>query len=191
MKNKKRVYETIFAILLFIGIMVCTISDIVISNVYTWSLIPTSSVVFAWVALLPIRRFGHKRIWASLIILNICIISYLYALNNVVKDTELIFSVGTTMATISIIYLIAILGIFKIMKKKKFAAIGFSLFLGIPICVIINVYLSKKFKQEVIDLWDLLAIFVLLVLAILFLVHEFQLSRERKNRNIKRKSNMK
>ena len=182
MKNKKRVYETIFAILLFIGIMVCTISDIVISNVYTWSLIPTSSVVFAWVALLPIRRFGHKRIWASLIILNICIISYLYALNNVVKDT---------MATISIIYLIAILGIFKIMKKKKFAAIGFSLFLGIPICVIINVYLSKKFKQEVIDLWDLLAIFVLLVLAILFLVHEFQLSRERKNRNIKRKSNMK
>ena len=169
---KDKIYEVIFALLLLIGIVVCTICDIAISNAYTWSLIPISSIVFAWVALLPIKRYGKKGIWASLIILNTCIITYLYAVNNVVKDKELIFTVGRRMSAISVIYLICIFAIFKIFKKRKFAALSTALFLGIPICIIINVNLSEIYSQSLIDIWDLLAIITLLILSIVFFVYD-------------------
>lgn len=178
MKNK--VWEIIFVLLLLIGIIVCTICDIAMSDVYTWSLVPMTSIVFAWVAILPIRRLGKKGIVGSIVILNICIMTYLYALRNVVKDTELIFSIGTRMAIISIIYLVCIFGIFKIFKKKKFAAIGLSLFIGIPICIIINVNLSKMFSQPMLDIWDLLSILTLLVLSIVFFMYELNASSEKK-----------
>lgn len=179
MKNK--IYEILFVVLLLIGIMVCTVCDIAISGTYTWSLVPVSAIVFAWVALLPIKRYGKKGIWASLVILNICIITYLYALNNVVKDTKLLFSVGMRMSTVSIIYLICIFGIFKIFKKRKFTAIGFSLLMGIPMCIIINVNLSDMFRQALLDIWDLLAILALFVLASISFL--FQLNTSKKNKN--------
>lgn len=171
MKNK--VYEIIVSILLVIGIIVCTICDVLISNSYTWSLIPISAIVFAWVALLPITRLGKKGMWISLIVLNICIMTYLYVLSNVIKDKNLIFSIGMKMARISIIYLACIFIIFKILKKRKFAAIGFSLLIGIPICININSTLSKMFSQPVIDIWDMLSIFTLFILSIIFFIFEF------------------
>lgn len=178
--KKNKIYEIIFVVLLLMGIMVCTICDIAISGAYTWSLVPISAIVFAWVALLPIKRHGKKGIWASIVILNLCIVTYLYALNNIVKDTELLFLVGMRMATVSIIYLICIFGIFKILKKRKFTAIGFSLLLGIPMCIIINVNLSKMFRQPLLDIWDLLAILALFVLSIIAFLFQLNISRKRK-----------
>ena len=58
MKNKMK--EIIFAAILIIGIIVCTICDIALFKSYTWSLVPISSIIFAWVALLPIKRHGKK-----------------------------------------------------------------------------------------------------------------------------------
>ena len=180
MKNK--IWEIVFILLLLIGVIVCTICDIAKSDVYTWSLVPMSSIVFAWVALLPIRRLGKRGVLGSIVILNICIMTYLYALQNVVKDTGLIFSIGTQMAIISIIYLACIFGIFKILKKKKFAAIGLSLFIAIPICIIINVNLSKMFSQPLLDIWDLLSILTLFVLSMIFFMYELNASSEKKKR---------
>jgi len=180
--KKNKVYEILFVVLLLIGIMVCTVCDIAISGTYTWSLVPVSAIVFAWVALLPIKRYGKKGIGASLVILNICIITYLYALNNVVKDTKLLFSVGMRMSAVSIIYLICIFGIFKILRKKRFTAMGFSLLLGIPMCIIINVNLSEMFRQPLLDLWDLLAILALFVLSIIAFLFQLNNSRKKKKR---------
>lgn len=177
---KKRVYEILLVVLLLIGVIICTICDIVISGAYTWSLIPVSAIVFAWVALLPIKRYGQKGIWASLIILNICIISYLYALNNVVQNSKLLFEVGMKMAISSIIYLIAIFAIFKFLRKKRFAAIGFSLLLGIPMCIMTNVRLSRMFRQPLLDIWDLLAILVLFVLASIAFLYQLNISKKKK-----------
>lgn len=179
---KKRVYEILLVVLLLIGVIVCTICDIIISGAYTWSLIPVSAIVFAWVALLPIKRYGKKGIWGSLVILNICIISYLYALNNVVQNTKLIFSVGMRMAVASIIYLACIFVIFKLLRKRRFAAIGFSLLLGIPMCIITNINLSRMFRQPLLDIWDLLAILILFVLSSISFLYQLNISKKKKKK---------
>lgn len=175
MKNK--MYEIVFALLLLMGIIVCTICDIAISNSYTWSLIPISSIVFAWVALFPIVRLEKKGIFVSLIILSSSIIIYLYILSNIIKDNVLIFSIGTRMSIISIIYLVCIFVIFKILRKRKFAAISLSLLIGIPICIIININLSKMFSQPLIDIWDILSIFILVILSLTFFIFDINATK--------------
>lgn len=181
MKNKVKIYEIILALLLLIGLIVCTISDIIISNTFTWSFIPISSIIFAWVALLPIIKFGKKGIWGSVVILNLCIFSYLYVLSRIIKNTDVVPAIGIRMAIISIVYILCIFLIFKILKKRKFAAISVSLFAGIPICVVINYNLSKMFEQPIIDIWDILAILTLLILSVLFFAYDMFLKKDKKN----------
>lgn len=178
MKNKIKIYEILIGLLLFIGIIVCTICDITISNTYTWSLVPISSIIFGGIALFPVVKFGKKGIWASLLVLNTCIITYLYVLKNMVKDDELIYTVGIRMATISVIYLICIFVIFKIFKKKKFLATGCSLLIGIPICIIVNYNLSKMFSQALFDIWDILSILTLFILSMIFFMYHLNTSRD-------------
>lgn len=178
MKNKIKIYEILLALLLLIGIIVCTISDTIISSTFTWSFIPISSIIFAWVALLPIIKLGKKGLGGSIVILNICIFSYLYVLSRMIKDSDVVLAIGIRMAIISIVYILCIFGIFKILKKRKFAAISASLFAGIPICIVINYNISKMFSQPMIDIWDILAILTLLILSVVFFAYDLSLKKE-------------
>lgn len=180
MKNKIKIYEILLVLLILIGLIVCTISDIIISNTFTWSFIPISSIIFAWVALLPIIKLGKKGIGVSIVILNACIFSYLYVLSKMIKNSDLVPTIGIRMAIISIVYILCIFLIFKILKKRKFAAISASLFAGIPICIVINYNLSKMFLQPVIDIWDILAILTLLILSVLFFAYDLFSKRDKK-----------
>ena len=177
---KKKMYEIIFVILLLVGVIVCTVCDILITGSYTWSLVPISAVVFAWVALLPVTRYGKKGIWASILILNACIFTYLYIIGNVAKENELIYSIGWKMARNSILYLIGIFALFKIFKKRKFRAIGLSLMLGIPVCININFNLAHIYRQAAIDIWDMLSIFTLLTLSVAFLIFDINANKKKK-----------
>ena len=170
MKNK--IMEIVFAVILLMGIIICTICDILLSDTFTWSLVPISSIIFAWVALLPIKRHGKKGIIGSIVILIVCILLYLYVLSGIIKNNEQMLSIGIRMAGISIIYIACIFIIFKAFKKRKFAAMGTSLMLGIPICVMINVNLSDRFSQSLIDIWDLLAILALFILSVLCYIYD-------------------
>ena len=70
-KEKMRITNVLisilFSITLLVGIMVCLICDIAISGSVTWSLIPVSSIVFAWIISFPGIILGKRGIIASLI----------------------------------------------------------------------------------------------------------------------------
>ena len=178
MKNK--IWEIIFGVVLLVGIIVCTMCDIAISGAFTWSLVPISSIIFGWVALFPIIKLGKKGIIPSFIVLSICISLYLYVLSTIIKDNNLILSIGSRMSIISIIYLVCIFGIFKIFKKRKYGAISLSFLIGIPICGIINYYLSEMFRQPLFDIWDILSMLTLLILSVIFFILSLR-SEKRKN----------
>lgn len=55
--RKNVVISIIFSTTLLIGLIVCAICDIAISGNLTWSLIPISSIIFAWVVSFPIWNF--------------------------------------------------------------------------------------------------------------------------------------
>lgn len=155
----------LFSSMILIGIIVCLICDIAISGRLTWSPIPVSSMIFAWLILFPGLLAGKKGIKVSLISLSVFIIPYLYLLGALIKVKE-VFSIGTAMAVPSIIFLWVIFMVFRhIGKTRKFDALGITFLLSVPFMFILNVVLSNMIAEPVCDVWDIMSGFIFLISA--------------------------
>lgn len=171
--TKNAVISLLFSVTLLIGIMVCLICNIAISGNLTWSLIPISSIVFVWVVSFPSIILGKKGMLISLISLSVFVIPYLFLLSRLIKVEE-VFSVGVIMAVVSILFLWVIAAIWKrVGKTRKLIALGMIFLLAIPFMVIINVILSRMIVEPVLDMWDMVSIFILLILAFISFICDY------------------
>ena len=160
-----KLMSVLFSIALLIGIMVCLICDIAISGRLTWSLIPVSSLGFAWVIVFPGMILGRRGVVASFVSLSVFILPYLLLLSLLLEVKE-VFSIGAVMAVISIVFLWIVVGIFCLVgKAKKRVALGITFLMAIPFQFVINFSLSKRIGEPVFDIWDTLSIFLLLIFA--------------------------
>lgn len=163
--TKNVIISNLFSVILMVGIMVCLICNIAISGNLTWSLIPVSSIIFAWVISFPSIILGKRGIIVSLISLSVFIVPYLFLLSRIIKVKE-VFSVGAVLAVTSIVFLWIIVAVFKrIEKARKLVALGITFLLAIPFVFIVNAMLSKMIAEPIFDVWDMLSIFMLLILA--------------------------
>lgn len=170
--KKNVIISIIFSAILLIGLMVCTICDVAISGNLTWSLIPISSIIFTWVVSFPITILGKKGILGSLMSISIFIIPYLYILSSLIK-AKAVFSIGAIMALISIMYMWFIFWIFNRLKIRKLFATGITFLLSIPYMLLINVILSRMISEPIVDVWDILSIFILLIFSFVFFVWDY------------------
>ena len=190
MKNEKRENEnkimknTTISILVtalsLIAILVCIICDLAIFGKFTWSIITTSSIIFFWLVLIPMIKLGKKGINRSLAILSILIIPYLYVLSISIKENT-IFTIGVAMSIIAIIYVWCIFWIFKLLQKRKIKAIGITLLLSIPFYLIVNIILSKKTLEPIIDIWDILSMFIIVIFASILFIYDYINNKEKKD----------
>lgn len=164
-KNRNVMVAILFSAALFIGVMVCFICDIAISGHFTWSLIPAGSIAFAWVIAFPGLIAGKRGIAGSLVSFSVFIIPYLYLLGSLLKVKE-VGAIGAAVSVPSIVFLWVIFAVcFFIGKKDKWTASGISLLCAVPFVFVINLILSQMIEEPVVDVWDLLTVFVLLALA--------------------------
>lgn len=171
--TKNVIISILFSLILLIGIMVCLICNIAISGNLTWSLIPVSSIVFAWVISFPGIMLGKRGIIVSLISLSVFIIPYLFLLSKLIKVKEVV-SVGVVMAIVSIVFLWIIAAVFhRIGKTRKLIALGVMFLLTIPFMFIINVMLSKMIAEPIFDIWDMLSVFILIILAFVSFICDY------------------
>lgn len=155
----------ILSLTFFVGIMVCLICDLAISGGLTWSLIPVSSIVFAWAVSFPVVLLGKRGIFLSLTALSVFIFPYLFLLSRLLRVKE-VFSIGVVMAVISVLFLWIIAAIFiRIGKTRKFVALGIAFLSAIPFHFIINAVLSKMISEPRVDVWDMLTVFLLVLSA--------------------------
>lgn len=171
--TKNVIISIVFSVTLFVGLMVCLICNLAISGNLSWSLIPASSIIFAWIISIPSIILGKKGMIASLISLSVFIVPYLFLLSRLL-DIKAVFSIGTAMAAASIIYLWIIAAVFKRFgKNRKLAAFGIIFVLAIPFIFIINIILSKMIAEPILDVWDMLFVFILLILAFVFFIFDY------------------
>ena len=171
--TKNVIISILFSATLLTGIMVCLICNIAISGNLTWSLIPVSSIVFAWVISFPGIIWGKRGIIVSLISLSVFIVPYLFLLSNLVKVEE-VFSVGAEMAVASIVFLWIIVAVFRrIGETRKLVALGISFLLAIPFMFVINVMVSKITAEPILDVWDMLTVFILLISAFVSFIYDY------------------
>lgn len=153
-----------FSLLLLLGMVVCSICDIAISKKFTWSLYPISSILFAWVVLIPFVRHGRDGIPASLAALSISVIPFLYVINALI-DGPSILPIGIPVSLFSILYLWCVYLLFRKMKARGLLAGGVSCIVLIPLCLAINSVVSKFCSAPILDAWDHVSFAVILVIA--------------------------
>lgn len=172
------IISILFSAALLTGIIVCLICNIAISGKLTWSLIPVSSIVFAWVISFPGIMLGKRGIIISFLSLSVFIVPYLFLLGSFLKVKE-VFSIGTAVAVVSIAFLWIITAVFyRIGKERKPFAFGITFLSAIPFMILINVILPKMIEQPVLDVWDILSAFILLIMAFVSFICDY--ARKRK-----------
>lgn len=162
--SKSAIISIIVSVSLLLAIIICAISDLAITGGITWSTIPISSVAFFWVVSFPIMALTHRRIMGGLISLSVFIIPYLYILSILVKERA-VFSTGALMAVVSVVYLWVIFALFLRLMGRKLFASGIAVLLVIPLTLVINIVVSRLTGESLVDRWDFLAIFIMLIAA--------------------------
>ena len=144
-KNNKfrSICAGLFSVSLFVAFIVCVICDYSISQQLSWSLYPTSSMVFAWIVIFPLIRLPKNGVMISLTSLSLLIIPFLYVIDRLVKTGKYILPIGIRISVISICLLWIIYVLFMIFRDKKFLAFGITFFFS-EHCLFADKY--SKFK---------------------------------------------
>lgn len=163
----------IYSIILLLGIIICSICDIAVTGELTWSSITLCSIIFAYVISFPVIILGKRGMTGSLISCSIFLIPYLYILSILIK-VGAAFTIGWVMSLMSITLLWILFLIYRRLNARKLRAAGITALLLIPFSFCINIALSKMiFEPIVVDIWDILSSFILLVTAFIFFVMDY------------------
>ena len=183
-KRKIRLTQNIwvatFSALLLLGIFVVSIVDLAISGTLTWSLIPTTAIIFAWLVCFPAIKLGAKGLILSLAALSLFIIPFIFALNGIIETDAPILPVGIRVSAISTAFLWLVFAIFKILKSRKLIASAISLALAIPLSLSINFTLLRLIGTPMFDVWDALSYSIVIITVIILTAIDF-VARKRRN----------
>lgn len=163
MKNIRKICAVGVSASFFIGAFVCVVCDLAISGKLTWSLIPLSSILFAWIVLFPLLRFGIKGIVGALLALSILVIPYLNALAKIIRNPPPVMpAISRRMAVIGLLFMWALYGLFRMLHPRKWLAAAWSCLLAVPVCIAVNYSLAGLLGTPVMDGWDALTVGLLL-----------------------------
>lgn len=164
------VISVIFSAAIAVGMLVCIICDIAVSGELTWSLIPIASMVYAWATVFPGLIMRKGKLTASLGSASVFTVPYLYMLS-VLTGVHTVFVIGTAAAAASLIFMWIIAAVFiKMGKSRKRTAFGISFLLAVPFEFAMNLLLSRLIGEPIFDVWDMLTMFIFLIIAFICFV---------------------
>jgi len=184
MRYTHNIGAVIFSSFLLLGIITCAIVDLAISGALTWSLIPISSIVFAWCSFFPVIKRGVKGIAISLIALSLLIAPYFLVLSSVLVRNNLvddpIATVAIWMAAVGVVYMWAVFAAFRLLKSRKLLASATSVLIAMPVSLTIDIILSRIINEPIFDVWDAMTCAITIVVAgLLFYLDYAKRKKER------------
>lgn len=170
--TKNKIILMTYTVIMAVGAIVCCICDVAVSETLTWSLITLSSILFTWIISFPMILLRKKGILFSMISITSFIVPFIYVLSILIKVKE-IFSIGAVMSIIAIVFMWIVFMLYYRFKKRKLLATGITFLSAIPVTLLINITLSKIISEPVIDIWDILSMLILLIIAVSFIIGDY------------------
>ena len=99
-------------------------------------------------------------------------VPFMYILSVLIKVSEVI-SIGAVMSVITLAFLWIMYVLYYRLKERKLLATGITFLITIPYSFLVNITLSKMIGEPAIDVWDILSVFILLVIAFVFLIADY------------------
>lgn len=170
--SKNTIISIVYTVTMVIGILVCCICDAAISGALTWSLITLSSILITWIASFPVILLGKRGILIAMVSISIFIIPFMYILSILIKVRE-VFRIGAIMSIMTLIFLWMIFLLYHRLKYRKLLATGITFLFAVPFTLLVNTTLSKIIGEPVVDVWDILSVFILLIIAVAFIIVDY------------------
>lgn len=146
--------------------------DVAISGTLTWSLITLSSILITWIASFPVILLGKKGVLVAMVAISILILPFMYILSILIKVNE-VFNIGAIMFIHTLVFLWIIYILYYRLKERKLLATGITFLFAIPFTLLINITLPKLIGEHVIDVWDILSVFILLIVSVAFIIGDY------------------
>jgi transcriptional regulator with XRE-family HTH domain len=172
-KNIRTTWKIVISTASLLGIIVCAICNVAISGTFTWSLYPITSIIFAWLIIMPLFQFKKKRICISLSSFSVLIVPFLFALSKIIGSTNLLMPIGIRVSIIMVVYLWSIYILFSIMKTKKWMASAISVLLAIPVSLMINYVVAQFIGQPTTYIVGILSYGILIIVAVVLFCVEY------------------
>lgn len=77
------------------------------------------------------------------------------------------------MSIMTLIFLWMIFLLYHRLKYRKLSAIGITFLFAVPFTLLVNTTLSKIIGEHVVDVWDILSVFILLIIAVAFIIIDY------------------
>ena len=170
-----------FSILILLGIFVVSVVNLASSGMFTWSLLPISASVFAWLVCFPAIKSGGKGIIYSLAALSFFILPFLYVLDHVINrlatNSAPIFAMGVRIAPISIAFLWIAFFLFRKCKGRKLIVLAVLALLASPFTLLTNVMIAGALGQPWFDAWTVFNTSTPIMAAIILFIIDFVVQR--------------
>lgn len=125
-----------------------------------------------WIASFPVVLLGKKGVLVAMVAISILILPFMYILSILIRVNE-VFSIGAIMSIITLVFLWIIYILYYRLKERKLLATGITFLFTIPFTFLINITLSKIIGEPTIDVWDILSVFILFIIAIAFIIGDY------------------
>ena len=165
-----------FSISIVIAIIVCIISDFATSGNFTWSLIVLVSCLIGWSIIIPVILLGKKGLKTTLIVLSALILPYLFILSVLIGVKE-VFRIGAVIAVFVVAFIWGTYILFTRFMDRKFLATGIMFIALLPFMLIINASLWLMLGEPVIDIWDLLSAFCIIIFGVSFIIYDRKIKK--------------
>lgn len=107
-----------------------------------------------------------------MVAISILILPFMYILSILIKVNE-VFNIGAIMSIHTLVFLWIIYILYYRLKERKLLATGITFLFAIPFTILINITLSKLIGEPVIDVWDILSVFILLIVSVAFIIGDY------------------
>lgn len=114
----------------------------------------------------------EKGVLVAMVAISILILPFMYILSILIKVNE-VFNVGAIMSIYTLVFLWIIYILYYRLKERKLLASGITFLFAIPFTLLINITLSKLIGEPVIDVWDILSVFILLIVSVAFIIGDY------------------
>ena len=128
--------------------------------------------MITWIASFPVILLGKKGVLVAMVAISILILPFMYILSILIKVNE-VFNVGAIMSIYTLVFLWIIYILYYRLKERKLLASGITFLFAIPFTLLINITLSKLIGEPVIDVWDILSVFILLIVSVAFIIGDY------------------
>ena len=108
----------------------------------------------------------------AMVAISILILPFMHILSILIKVNE-VFNIGAIMSIYTLVFLWIIYILYYRLKERKLLATGITFLFAIPFTLLINITLSKLIGEPVIDVWDILSVFILLIVSVAFIIGDY------------------